>query len=83
MALAYCVVFRSIVILQQYSGAGSKYETCVTMAHRILNIPLISTTILALNTAYDHLLMYKLYLSSFGLLFDVNEFVPGLIQVVV
>ena len=53
------------------------------MAHRILNIPLISTTILALNTAYDHLLMYKLYLSSFGLLFDVNEFVPGLIQVVV
>ena len=72
MAQAYCVDFRSIVILQHYSGAGSKYETCVAMLYRILHIPLISTTILALTTAYEQLLMHKLDLSSFLLLFYAN-----------
>lgn len=60
MAHAYCVNFRSVVILQQYSGAGSKYETCVTVVHRTLNIQLILETILKLTSANEHLLMYKL-----------------------
>jgi hypothetical protein len=63
MVNAYCVDFGSIVILQEYSGTGSKYETCVSMAHRILNMPLILTAILALIITYEHLLMYKLHLS--------------------
>lgn len=65
MVHVYSIDFRSIVILQQYSGARSKYGTCVTVVQSILNIPLILTTILTLTSAYEHLLMYKLYLSSF------------------
>jgi len=81
MVHAYCVDFRSIVIWQQYSGTGSKYETCVTMVHRTLHVPLTSTTILVLTTAHEHLLMHKLYLPSFWLLFYVNEFVTGTLKV--
>jgi len=64
MAHAYCVDFRSIVILQQYSGAGSKYENSVTMVYRILNISLILTAILALTSANEHLLTFRHRASS-------------------